>query len=118
MVYPEGKESTLAKLKRMRRLDRTHLLTILLVLLLAATYFRPRPEPPAQARATPLPSPSVTLPELPTLDGGLGGLGVKVNLQEGTYEYVVDPPPKARSSAVGIQRDKKAGPSLNIRLAP
>lgn len=115
----------------MKRLDRTHLFTILLALILAAAFFRPHPEPnspltgtvtappsPVVASATPSPQATPVAFSLPELDGGLGGLGFKVDLQQGTYEYTVDPPPKTGSSALGLHRGKKEGSSLNIRLAP
>ena len=101
----------------MRRLDRNHLLTITLVLILAAVFFRPHFNRPLTASATGVSLPCATpkLPELPSIEGGLGGIGFQANLAEGTYEYVIDPPPTKNSSPIGL---RKTGPRLNIRLAP
>ena len=95
----------------MKRHDRAHLATVFVVLLLAPLFFRPAPPAPM---ASPSPTPMV----FPSLGDGRGGIGIQVNLLEGTYEYRVGEPPKPGSSAVGVHGDQQAGPALNLRLAP
>ena len=107
----------------MKRLDKIHAFSIAVVVVLSALFFtRPRPEqapaPAPLASSSPVAAPTaVPLPSLPSLDGGRGGISVQVNLAEGTYDFLVDPPPPPhdRSSAIGV---KPREGRVNLRLAP